>query len=92
MAAQSRPTFGRVIQILHDLGFVDEPAADGVLALVHRDSGAEFLFRERDAETPARVTELVNLRVQLTLRGLLTEMELEALLAPTTQPTPSTPQ
>lgn len=87
MATQQTPTIGQIVQLLRDLGFVTEPAKQGVLALVHAASGAEFLFRERGADTPARENELVNLRVQLTARGLLTNKELEGLLAPVTQPT-----
>jgi hypothetical protein len=87
MATQQTPTFCQVVQLLRGLGFVTEPAKRGVLALVHVASGAEFLFRERAADTPARENELVNLRVQLTARGLLTEKELDGLLAPAPQPT-----
>ncbi|MBY0460790.1 MAG: hypothetical protein K2V38_26010, partial [Gemmataceae bacterium] len=66
-----------------------EPAKPGVLALAHPASGAEFLFRERGEEAPARENELVNLRVQLTARGLLTEKEFDTLFAPSTQPAAS---
>jgi hypothetical protein len=89
MEKQPVPTFGRVVQLLKDLGFETKPAKSGVLALAHASSGAEFLFRERAADTPARENELVNLRVQLTARGLLTEKELDHLLAPTAQPSTS---
>ena len=89
MDKQPAPTFGRVVQLLRDLGFVTEPARPGVLALAHHASGAEFLFRDRGADTPARENELVNLRVQLTARGLLTGKELNNLLTPTTPPAPS---
>jgi hypothetical protein len=88
MATQSLPTLGRLIQLLQSLGFVSRPAKPGVLLWAHAASGAEFLFRDRDAGTPARVSELANLRVQLTTRGLLTEKELDNLLAPSTHPTP----
>ncbi|QJW99310.1 hypothetical protein [Frigoriglobus tundricola] len=87
MATQQTPTLGQIVQLLHGLGFVTEPAKRGVLALVHVASGAELLYRERGADTPARENELVNLRVQLTARGLLTVKELEGLLAPSAQPT-----
>jgi hypothetical protein len=85
------PTLGRVIQILRDLGFLTRAARPGVLALTHDASGAEFLFRERGADTPARANELVNLKVQLTTRGLLSERELDNLLAPIAQETPISP-
>jgi hypothetical protein len=92
MEKQPVPTFGRVVQLLKDLGLETKPAKSGVLALAHASSGAEFLFRERGPDNHARENELVNLRVQLTDRGLLTEKELDNLLAPTTQPTPTAPQ
>jgi hypothetical protein len=79
-----------VIQILRDLGFLTRAAKPGILALAHDASGAEFLFRERGADTPARANELVNLKIQLTARGLLTEKELDNLLAPTAHETPAT--
>ena len=91
MAGQGVPTLGRVIQFLRDLGFVAISAKPGVLAYAHAASGAEFLFRDRPADSPARETELVNLRVQLTLRGLLTETEFDRFRAGTTQPTTSAP-
>jgi hypothetical protein len=90
MEKQPVPTFGRVVQLLKDLGFVTKPAKAGVLALAHSASGAEFLFRERAAEGPARENELANLRVQLTARGLLTEKELDDLLASASLPSAST--
>ena len=89
MTVEPTPTFGRVLEILRGLGFITEPAKPGVLLLAHTASGAEFLFRERAADTPARPSELVNLRVQLTARGLMTEAELDARLSPATQPAPA---
>lgn len=91
METQSTPTLGRVLQLLGALGFEIRPAKQGVLFLAHDASGAEFLFRDRDTNTPARSSELVNLRVQLTLRGLLTDKELDALLVQPAAPTPTTP-
>jgi hypothetical protein len=90
MEKQPSPTFGRMVQLLKDLGFVSEPAKPGILALAHASSGAEFLFRDRAGDTPARENELVNLRVQLIVRGLLTDKELDELLHPTQQPSHST--
>lgn len=88
MNEQPTPTLGRVLDILRGLGFATEAAQPGVLLLTHAQSGAEFLFRERAADTPARPSELVNLRVQLTARGLLTDSELDALLTAATANTP----
>lgn len=82
-------TLGRVIEVLVGLGFARAPAKPGVLLYVHDASGAEFLFRDRPTDTPARVTELVNLRVQLTTRGLLTDKELDALLTRPATPAPA---
>lgn len=87
MESQPVPTLGRMLQLLDGLGFVPRSAKPGVLLWVHTESGAEFLFRDRDPNTPARPTELVNLRVQLTARGLLTAAELDAKLALASVPT-----
>ena len=86
METKNVPTLGRLLHILRDLGFTTESASPGVLALVHPASGAEFLFRDRAHDSSARPNELVNLRVQLTARGLLTEKELDVLLTQTIHP------
>ncbi len=87
MESQYVPTLGRMLQLLDGLGFESRSAKPGVLLRVHPESGAEFLFRDRDPNTSARPTELVNLRVQLTARELLTEKELDDLLAAIAEPT-----
>jgi hypothetical protein len=88
MDEHSTPTFAQVIQLLRDLGFVQVYAKKGVIAYAHNDSGAEFLFRDRELDTPARETELTTLRIQLTYRGLLTEQEFRRFLSgkPVTTP------
>ena len=75
------PTLAQVLQLLRELGFVPAQAKQGVIAYTHDNSGAEFLFRDRDHDAPARESELANLRVQLTYRGLLTEDEFDRFLA-----------
>ena len=86
MEGQHVPTLGQVMRLLEDLGFTRESAKPGVLAFGHPPSGAEFLFRDRDPGLPARESEIVNLRVQLTLRGLMSEAEFTSFLTGATQP------
>ena len=87
MDRPTTPTLAQVLQLLRELGFTPAHAKQGVIAYAHPNSGAEFLFRDRELETPARANELANLRVQLTFRGLLTEDEFDRFLAEQTLPT-----
>ncbi len=86
MEGQPLPSFGQVLRLLEDLGFTHEPAKPGVLAYTHAASGAEFLFRDRGAGSPARESETVNLRIQLTLRDLMSEADFAKFLARAAQP------
>lgn len=69
------PTFGEVLQYLRELGFEATLADPGKLVCSRPDDDARFTFRDRDRSTPARETELLTLKSQLTYRGFVTEDE-----------------
>jgi hypothetical protein len=73
IGSQTRPTFGQVRQYLLGLGFAEETPKSGIAAFTHADSGAVFLFHDRDPNTPARESEMYELELQLTYRGVVTE-------------------
>ena len=74
MAAPHWPTFGEVQQYLRNLGFEVAPGQPGYVACEHPE-GSWFVFRDRDPSTPARETELLDMKVQLTHRGFVTDEE-----------------
>jgi hypothetical protein len=89
MDRTTTPTLAQVLQLLRELGFISVPAKVGVIAYTHANSGTEFLFRDRELDTPARESELANLHIQLTFRGLITEDEFDRFLWGRTLPTSS---
>lgn len=67
------PTFGELLQYLRGLGFTIGPGQPGYVVAEHPSDDVYFVFRDRDPGTPARETELLSLRVQLTYRGFVTD-------------------
>jgi len=88
MDRESQLTLAQVLQLLRDFGFIPKSGKKGVIVYSHDDSGAVFLFRERELDSPALMTELVNLRKQLTYRGFMTDEEFDRFLSEPPVPAP----
>lgn len=69
------PTFGEVQEYLRGLGFAVAPGQPGYVVCEHFGEGCWFVFRDRDRDTPARETELLDMKVQLAYRGFVTDEE-----------------
>jgi hypothetical protein len=75
MESSHWPTFGELLQYLREKGFTVGPGKPGYIIGEHPQEDCWFVFRDRDPTTPARETELVNLRTQFTYRGFATDEE-----------------
>ena len=92
MAAQW-PTFGEVQEYLRGLGFQVGPGMPGYVVCEHPEDSSWFVFRDRDLNTPARESELLDMKVQLPGRGFVTDEEYARFwnqgMQPAAQPTPA---
>ena len=90
------PTFGELQEYLRGLGYSVGPGQPGYLVCEHLDAGSWFVFRDRDSSAPARETELLDLKVQLTHRGFVTDAEYARFWNPGVSrvetPSPTAPQ
>lgn len=84
------PTFGEIQEYLRGLGFTVGPGQPGYVACEHPEDDSWFVFRDRDSNTPARESELLDMKVQLTGRGFVTEAEFTRFWNQGIQPTSST--
>jgi hypothetical protein len=89
MSTPPRPTFGQVRHYLARLGFVEDAPKPGIAAFKHAPSGAVFLFHDRDPDSPARESELYELGLQLTYRGVVTDADFQRFATNTAIPTPT---
>jgi hypothetical protein len=69
------PSFGELLDYLCSLGFKVHNPRPGLIWCEHPEEGSTFAFREQDCGTPAREIELLNVQIQLTHRGIVTEQE-----------------
>lgn len=67
------PTFGQLLDYLNEFGFAVGPGKPGYVLCEHTNEGSWFVFRDRERETPARESELLDAKVQLTGRGFVTD-------------------
>ncbi|MBY0514327.1 MAG: hypothetical protein K2P78_10495 [Gemmataceae bacterium] len=88
------PTFGEVLDYLRRLGYSAGSPKPGYVSYELPAAGSVFVFRDRDPAEPAREGELVEMRVQLTYRGVVSDEEFARFWArgtprpaPATQPT-----
>ncbi len=75
MVMKQWPTFGEMLDYLRQLGYSFRTTRPGYLACELPQADSIFVFRERESTEPAREGELLELRVQLTYRGLATDEE-----------------
>jgi hypothetical protein len=72
--------FASLRQLLLDLGFVEKVVPGSSVVFGHADSGAVFLFRPYRPQDKVSMMDLVGVRKQLDLRGLLSEEAFDASL------------
>jgi hypothetical protein len=72
--------FETLRKLLLDLGFVEKVGPNSSLVFGHVPSGTVFLFRHYRPQDKTSMMDLVGVRKQLDLRGLLGEDAFDALL------------
>lgn len=90
------PTFAELQQYLAALGFTVGAGRPGYVACEHPTDDCWFVFIDREPDSPARETELLNVRGQLTHRGFVTDDEFARFWNPRARraetPAPAVPQ
>jgi hypothetical protein len=69
------PTFGTVLKYLERLGFKFDRSREGYVIPYHPTEGSWFGFRDIEPALPAREADLLDMKVQLTYRGFVTDDE-----------------
>ena len=90
METPAWPAFGQVLQYLRSLGFTTATGPDGFVVATHPGDDVSVEFRDRDTSSPARETELLTLKTQLTYRGFVSDEEFARFWNRNTRPAPAT--
>jgi hypothetical protein len=69
------PTVAATHKYLADLDFTSRLDPRGFVIFTHPTNDCWFAFRNRGPEEPAREVELLQMKVQLTYRGFVTDEE-----------------